>query len=186
MILDRTSYSDTEEETIVGSIIFGLIFLVGLVVIGGIILNVIFGVADTGKSMAAGVAIQSGPVRGEWRGLPIPVATSELMDMTKLVATSPALAGTHHVAFNIDGARVAVIAQWFQNNWTRVGFGLDAAPQTPGQREYRFRDPRNGGAVVVAFQVERSPFVHTAVLMSMILFYGLFRSFAVRWANADN
>jgi len=166
MILDRTSYSDTEEETIVGSIIFGLIFLVGLVVIGGIILNVIFGVADTGKRMAAGVAIQSGPVRGEWRGLPIPVATSELRDMTKLIATSPALAGTHHVAFTIEGARIAVIAQWFQNNWTRSGFSLDAAPQTAGQREYRFHDDRNGGFVSVAFQVESSPYLHTAIIIS--------------------
>ena len=149
-----------------GSIMVGLIFLVGLVVVGGIILNVVFGVANASKRMAAGIAIQNGPVRGEWRGLPIPVATSELMDVTKLVATSPALAGTHHVALTIDGARLAMIAQWFQNNWTRVGFGLDAAPQTPGQREYTFRDPRNGGIVNVAFQVESSPYVHTAIIIS--------------------
>lgn len=147
------------------SVIVGLIFVVGLIVVVGVILRGVQGAASVGKSAATGLAITNGPVRSTWRGLPLPVDSGELLDMTKVPMNPPLPAGTHSVAFTIPGSRVAVLAQWFENNWPRNGFAMDPADKVAMQRTYVFHDTNRGGAVTVSFQLESSPSLHTACLI---------------------
>lgn len=117
------------------------------------------------KHAVGGLAIQNGPVRSVWRNLPLPVPMEELHVITDVPMDPPPPAGTHSAFFLVLDSRLAVIAQWFQTTWTRLGFALDSAPQTPMARQYIFEDA-DGGIVLVAFRVQGNPVLHTAVLIS--------------------
>lgn len=141
--------------------------LVGGVAIGGggLALAYLFRGGGMGQRMAEGLAIQNGPVKGQWRGLLLPVEPAELFDMSNFPGAPQLPANTHMAMFTVEGSRLAVTAQWFQNNWTRAGLLLPHAPQSGGERHYFFQDAHDEGIVEVAFKLEVSPYVHTVVLI---------------------
>lgn len=121
------------------------IFLVGLLVVGGVVLNLVFGAVDFGKRATAGLAVQNAPVRTIWRGLPLPVASDQLRPKSE-----------REVVYVIPGPRVWVASQWFENHWVREGYILAWRQDTPTAREgphrqYLFQRPGEEGGIVVLF-----------------------------------
>ncbi len=133
-----------------------IIFLVGLVITGGVVLRLLMGIGGVSKRALKGIATQSGPVKGEWRGLLLPVPQEALIHPVDLNG-EPIPANVHVAEFVIPGSRVATIAQWFQDNWTGAGLILEDAPQTPNSRWYSFRDPQNNGKLEIGFQLGQKP-----------------------------
>ncbi|HEY8598089.1 MAG TPA: hypothetical protein VIL85_06635, partial [Thermomicrobiales bacterium] len=128
-----------------GSVIIGLIFLVGVVVVGGILLNFGFGIAGAGKHAVAGLAIQNSRVRSSWRGLPLPVDASQLRHKSEV-----------ETSYVLDGGHLAMASQWFENNWVKQGYPLvhredTHSPEYGIMRHYQYRDERHPGTIDVLF-----------------------------------
>lgn len=129
-----------------------------VVVIGLVVLYFLPGITGTARAMQ----VMNGPVRGTWRGLPMPVPEDEVVDVTDAPVTPPPPPGTHVAVITASGMKARLLAQWFRVNLQRQAFTLDDTLTTdaPGTCVRTFRAP-DGGIVQVVIAEERQPYPRT-------------------------
>lgn len=138
------------------------IILVIVLVLGLALLYFLPGITAASSAMRT----MTGPVRGEWRGLPLPVAEDEVFELTDAPITPPPPTGTHVAVITASGMQSSLLARWFLTNLTRRNFALDNAMTTdePDLCVRTFRSPE-GGIVQIVIKQESTPYQRTNVFI---------------------
>jgi hypothetical protein len=130
--------------------------------------NIAVLVAFIGAGIIISLAIKFGPIisrsvqrtgrRSAWRGLPLPVKTSQLRHESE-----------RETVYVLPGERVVPAAQWLENTWAREGYVLVSAQNERTLRKYVFQRRESEGTVLVAIVLVPPQFAGAEAVTSVAI-----------------